>query len=209
MQQNYLAGKVLISGTGRCGTSLLMRILTAAGEDTGYAHHSDSILPEVQAGMERIADPSAPGWHLNNFPRWSKDPRLCLTLGPLAEKGQVPEHLVVCVRDVDQSAKSLIEARRPWFPSYDGPEFHKDPRHAWPKFATWENQASVLRMLLGSLVESAVLHGIPMTFIPYDSMADHEDLFWRLALRVGLDCNLRTFKDAHREVYDVNLRKVR
>jgi hypothetical protein len=97
--------KVVITGTGRAGTTLLVQILSDLGLDTGFP--PDHQLDErVHAGLEfRIESPNAP--------RIVKDPNLSRRLGDLLDRGAVEvEHVIVPVRDLDVAAASRIRNTR-------------------------------------------------------------------------------------------------
>jgi hypothetical protein len=97
--------KVVITGTGRAGTTLLVQILTDLGLDTGFA--GDHRLDErVHAGLEfRIESPNAP--------RIVKDPNLSRRLGDLLDRDVVRiEHVIVPIRDLDVAAASRVRNTR-------------------------------------------------------------------------------------------------
>jgi hypothetical protein len=52
---------VIITGTGRAGTTFLVQLFTALGLDTGFSDLTSAVFPNCNAGMERdIRDPQAP-----------------------------------------------------------------------------------------------------------------------------------------------------
>ena len=61
---------VIISGTGRAGTTFLVQLLTALGLDTGFDSPTSGIFENCRAGME---------WDLRhpNAPYIIKNPWLC------------------------------------------------------------------------------------------------------------------------------------
>jgi hypothetical protein len=93
--------KVVITGTGRAGTTLLVQVLTDLGLDTGFTadHEVDE---RVHAGLEfRIESPNAP--------RIIKDPNLSRRLGGLLGRGEVEiEHVIIPVRDLDVAVASRV-----------------------------------------------------------------------------------------------------
>jgi len=48
--------KIFITGTGRCGTTFLIKLFTFLGFDTGFNkdNYKRYIMPNCNAGMERI-----------------------------------------------------------------------------------------------------------------------------------------------------------
>jgi hypothetical protein len=97
--------KVVITGTGRAGTTLLVQVLTDLGLDTGFAPDHD-VDDRVHAGLEfRIESPNAP--------RIIKDPNLSRRLGGLLERGEVEiEHVIIPVRELDVAVASRVRNTR-------------------------------------------------------------------------------------------------
>ncbi|HZJ26317.1 MAG TPA: hypothetical protein VFF40_04775 [Acidimicrobiia bacterium] len=97
--------KVVITGTGRAGTTLLVQILTDLGLDTGF--DADHRLDDrIRAGLEfRIESPGAP--------RIIKDPNLSRRLGDLLDRGVVDiGHVIVPIRDLDVATASRVRNTR-------------------------------------------------------------------------------------------------
>lgn len=97
--------KIVITGTGRSGTTLLVQILTDLGLDTGFS--PDAPIDErTHAGLETRLD--APG-----APRIVKSPNLSRRLAEIMEAGTVEiEHVIIPVRDLDVAAASRVRATR-------------------------------------------------------------------------------------------------
>lgn len=97
--------KVLITGTGRAGTTLLVQVLTDLGLDTGYA--PDALIDDrVHAGLELpLDDPDGP--------RIVKNPTVIRRLDALLASGRVRlEHVVIPMRDLDIAAASRVRNTR-------------------------------------------------------------------------------------------------
>jgi hypothetical protein len=99
------APKVVITGTGRTGTTLLVQILTELGLDTGFAP-GVSAESDVHAGLEKaVTGPDSP--------RIVKSPELSRRLAGLLERREVVlEHVIVPVRDLDVAAASRVRNTR-------------------------------------------------------------------------------------------------
>jgi hypothetical protein len=93
--------KVVITGTGRAGTTLLVQVLTDLGLDTGFTPDHE-IYEGIHAGLEfRIESPNAP--------RIVKDPNLSRRLGGLLDRGEVTiEHVIIPVRALDVAVASRV-----------------------------------------------------------------------------------------------------
>ncbi len=97
--------KILITGTGRAGTTLLVQILTDLGLDTGFA--PDAPIDErTHAGLELPLDDPA-------GPRIVKSPTAIRRLDGLLASGRLRlEHVVVPMRDLDVAAASRVRNTR-------------------------------------------------------------------------------------------------
>ena len=97
---------VLISGTGRSGTTFLVQLFTALGFDTGFDLNKDKPCPNCNAGLE---------WDIRdlNAPFIVKSPWMCEYLDTVLSKGDIHvEHLIVPVRDLFSSAESRRDVMR-------------------------------------------------------------------------------------------------
>ena len=97
--------KVIITGTGRAGTTLLVQILTDLGLDTGYTSEAKGD-PLTKGGLEKdITRPDAP--------RIVKSPYLSWQLGDLMDSGTVAiDHVIVPIRDLDVAAASRVRSTK-------------------------------------------------------------------------------------------------
>ena len=165
--KNYLKDKIAITGTGRCGTTLLMRTLTAYDRKlTGFKDHEDTVQRAVQAGQEVVVDPDDPAsWVLNGRVVW-KDPGLTERLPGLVEHGQKPKLIIVPMRSVKEAAVSRLNANRPWFPRHDE-DLSNVPHEDWPEWVTEQGQEDELHRGLGMLMETCALNRIPLLTITY------------------------------------------
>lgn len=99
------ARKVIIAGTGRAGTTLLVQILTDLGLDTGFAPDAP-IDTRAAAGLEL---PAA----ARNSPRIVKSPHLSRWLAGLLDAGRIDvEHVIIPIRDLDVAAASRVRLAR-------------------------------------------------------------------------------------------------
>lgn len=186
MADNRLEGKIAITGTGRCGTTFLMRMFTAYDRRmTGFAGHRDTIQRDAQAGMEHIVTASSDRWAFLRLGRVWKDPGLTVRLRGLVLSGHKPALLIVPVRDVPTAAASRFRVNRPWFPGQPI-DLSKVPRDEWPSWATEAHQAEVGYAGLGRLLEIAVLHQIPITFIPWADLGHFSALWCHLITRPAM-----------------------
>lgn len=96
--------KVIITGTGRAGTTFLVQLLTELGLDTGFTPESWrlSYFEHCSAGLEGdVEDPGSP--------YIVKNPELCETLPAILARGLVViDHALVPVRALGEAARSRI-----------------------------------------------------------------------------------------------------
>jgi hypothetical protein len=97
--------KIVITGTGRAGTTVLVRILDALGLDTGI--DSGKLLPYmpgVRAGLEcRVDDPDAP--------TVVKDMTLGFRMREILESGEIPiAHVLIPTRRLEIAVASRVRA---------------------------------------------------------------------------------------------------
>jgi hypothetical protein len=96
--------KIIITGTGRAGTTFLVQLLTELGLDTGYTRKtwSRDYFEHCDAGLE--FDVLA-----KDAPYIVKNPDFCETLPGLLATGRFKvDHVLVPVRELDAAAQSRI-----------------------------------------------------------------------------------------------------
>lgn len=156
--------KVVITGTGRAGTTLLVQILTDLGLDTGFGpdHRVDD---RVHAGLEfKIESPNAP--------RIVKDPNLSRRLGGLLDAGAVEvEHVIVPIRDLDIAAASRIRNTK------YGSNLHTFGGLFGTARATRQREA--LALLFYELFWTITRHELPHTLLEFPRFADDWEYTYR------------------------------
>lgn len=89
---------VIISGTGRAGTTLLVKVLSSVGLDTGFAPDAP-VDPIAHAGLEqRLA--ARPPHRIVKSPGIASEIEACLAAGIRIE------HAIICCRDLSAAAES-------------------------------------------------------------------------------------------------------
>ncbi len=168
---------VIISGTGRAGTTFLVQLFTALGLDTGFSSPGDGIFPECDAGMEKdLSDPNAP--------YIVKSPHLCLTLEALlSQKIVVIDHAIIPVRKLEHAAESRRRVSRRNNPS--------NPTSVNGGLWGTDNpalQEDVLSRRFHDLVHALVSHEVPTTFVHFPRIVTDADYLYRMLRSGVLSC---------------------
>ncbi len=146
---------LIISGTGRSGTTFLMQLMTALGMDTGFADPWDDRFANCDAGME--FDFLGPWNHY-----LVKSPRLCDYLDEaISTRHIVVDHAIIPVRNLHAAAQSRRDVeersdrREPSGVIAGGLWLTSDPG----------DQERVLERQIYSLLSALAKHDIPTTLL--------------------------------------------
>ncbi len=152
--------KVIITGTGRAGTTFLVQLLTTLGLDTGYtmANWRKDYHDHCAAGLEHdLADPAAP--------YIVKNPGLCDTLpAVLAREPIVIDHALIPIRRLDDATLSRVRV---------GGNGRTPGGLAGTRDAG--QQKAVLAERFHLLIETLTAHDIPHTFLHFPRFASDAD----------------------------------
>src|SRR5215510_386942 len=148
---------LVITGTGRAGTTFLIHLLTCLGLDTGYDAGTIELPLLSRAGLELdIRAPTAP--------YIIKNPHICdLAEEILASDDIRLEHAIIPVRNFDAAAASRAHVQKLTTGSADGKTVHGG---LWATDRA-DEQVNVLRRKFTSLIETLVRYDVPMTFLSY------------------------------------------
>ncbi len=168
--------KVIISGTGRAGTTFLVRLLTELGLETGYGpgeldRHIDGNshgglehkLPNRQGLTSLRSFWRQPKHTLRDLfkgpkptPYILKSPEFCDTLASVLKEGRlVIDHAFVPIRDLENAALSRVRVGGPGGGVAGGLWKTNDPGQ----------QKAVLAEMFFNLVHTLTVHDIPHTFL--------------------------------------------
>jgi hypothetical protein len=161
---------IIISGTGRAGTTFLVQLLTALGVDTGFSDLTSAVFPACHAGME---------WDLRqpDAPYVVKSPWLCDYLDEALDAGgMVIEHALVPIRDLFSAAESrrVVTARNA---PADVPKKTGIPGGLWHT-DTPEEQEQVLTRQLYKLMHTLARRDIPLTLLDFPRMVHDADYLY-------------------------------
>jgi hypothetical protein len=162
---------LIISGTGRSGTTFLVQLLTALGLDTGFIDLYSDVEENCNAGMEQdLRSPDAP--------YIVKTPWLCDYLDEALEGGDIViDHAIIPMRDLYSAAQS----RRDVMARTDASLYPEGiPGGLWHTDKP-ERQETVLTHQLYKLMYALARHDIPVTLIDFPRFIhDPEYLFRKL-----------------------------
>ncbi len=99
---------IVITGTGRCGTSFLVQLLTRLGLDTGFVANEleEALDPVGRAGLEgNIKSPNAP--------YVVKSPNISNYIHEILEDDQIQlDMVIVPIRDIDDATESRVKVSK-------------------------------------------------------------------------------------------------
>ena len=161
---------VIISGTGRAGTTFLVQLFTKLGLDTGFRDPAEGVLPNCNAGMEVDI-------RRTDAPYIVKSPWLCDHLGEVLRSGEIQiDHALVPIRDLFAAAESRRDVTARSDPScrigddIPGGLWHTtDPA----------SQESVLAGQLYKLLHVLETHEIPLTLLHFPRIVRDPDYLRR------------------------------
>ncbi len=184
---------IIISGTGRAGTTFLVQLFTELGLDTGFKNPQEGIYENCNAGMEfmNLGDPEAP--------YIVKSPCFCDFLDTAMESGRVTiDHAIVPMRDLFSAAESRRFVSRitppdayPSLPDVPGGLWHvRNP----------EEQEAVLACQLYKLMFALAKYSIPLTLLHFPRFVQEpEYLYQRLGFLLD-DVPFSRFRRAFQRV---------
>ena len=160
---------LIISGTGRAGTTFLIQLLTELGLDTGFTDTTSAIFPECHAGMEH--DVRSPG-----APYFVKNPWMCDYLDEVVQGGDVViEHAIIPIRDLFAAAQSRRRVAGATDPTlYAG----GIPGGLWHTENPGE-QESVLAHQFYKIMYAIAKHDIPTTLLYFPRFVNDPDYLYR------------------------------
>ena len=164
--------KVIITGTGRAGTTFLVRLLTELGLDTGFTRKSwrRDYFEHCQAGLERnMLSPKAP--------YIVKNPALCEALPSILATGNfVIDRAIIPIRELEAAALSRIRV---------GGGHESVPGGLW-KTSDPAAQKAVLGEVFHNLIFTLADNDIPFILLVFPRMVEDADYtYGKLRFLVG------------------------
>ena len=182
---------IIISGTGRAGTTFLVQLFTELGLDTGFKNPQEGLYENCRAGMEflNLGSPGAP--------YIVKSPWFCDTLDRVMESGHVVvDHAIVPMRDLFSAAESRRFVNRNTPPD---PSLQDVPGGLW-HVSKPEDQEAVLTLQLYKLIFTLAKYSIPLTLLHFPRFVLEPDYLYRRLGFLLSDVPFSRFHEAFRTV---------
>jgi hypothetical protein len=160
---------VIITGTGRAGTTVLVQLLTRLGLDTGFDPATLEVLPQYRKalrGTQSYYEEARAGLELNinvkSVPYIIKTPNM--DVNRILNGSVRIEHALIPVREFGAVARSRRNNQLKQTGRIDGNPDR--PGGLWGT-DTADEQVNVLRSRFSEIVEACVLNDIPITFLAF------------------------------------------
>ncbi len=190
---------IAICGTGRAGTTLLVRILHSAGLETGFSDQQlDETLNHIsRAGLERYSSRE----NAANLPDVIKSPSLYeWASSGLRDKWLKIDHMIVPIRDIDQVLSSRFRVTSRTFHEYFSKGMLRGGFVGGPTKIFKQREATLELFFQNVLL--AVDHGIPLTFISFPRFVHDVDYFIEIlgpTLKGNRDVDPSVLRQAHQD----------
>ncbi len=167
-------GKIVITGPGRSGTTLLMQMFSYLGLDTGFGV-GEGISEETRAGNEIYAPQTVEDHEFKKALKTAhniiKSPALSLLLKDILSKKLITIKLVIMpIRDMDACTLSRMSR----------------PELLW-RGGSFEERRDFLYGVIGHVCEACAMFDIPLVMLFYPRFAIDAKYFYnKLGKRLGL-----------------------
>ena len=191
----------IITGIGRSGTTLLVKLLTQLGLDTGYAIETmeEHIYDNCNAGLEQsLLKPNAP--------YIVKDTWICNYIDEIVQsRDLVIDHAFIPIRNLSEAAKSRIHVtqntNRATLPN---PKTLIIPGGMWHTNIP-EEQENILANLQFTLLVGLAKLNCPITFIHYPKLTRNPRYLFRKLRPILKEIKFNTFEKAFQQIVQKDL----
>jgi hypothetical protein len=182
---------IIISGTGRAGTTFLVQILSEMGMDTGFGDSYHDVDQNCNAGLEKDI-------FKKNSPYIIKNPWLATEIEKVVNSDQIIiDHAIIPIRDIFEAAESRRDVTK---------RSGVDKKRIAPG-GVWgtddpERLENVLAMQLYRLIYFLVNKNIPITMLDFPRFALDKEYFYDKMLNVFPDLDHELFSKAFDKTAD-------
>ena len=173
--------RILITGTGRCGTTFLMKIFTFLEYDTGFTkeNYSQSISKNSNGGLEKRREYAK--YYI------TKSPDFLCDLGYILNDSQVKiKYIIIPVRKYEDSASSRAR--------------NKGAGGFWCA-SNEQEQIAFYHKAMANLIFLTTKHDIKTIFLDFDKMISNKEYLFQ-KLKVILDeknISFELFSDVYKQ----------
>jgi len=172
--------KILITGTGRCGTTFLIKLFSFLNFNTGYnkKNYNNFIFPNCNSGMERKYNEN---YYILKNPTFMSDIESILN-----DKSIIVKNVIIPIRNLKKSAMSRV-------------------KHNNQKGGLWNatdklSQISFYKDILTNYIYISTKYDISTIFIDFDKMINNKTYLFN-KLKIILDEKNIDFK-TFSKIYD-------
>jgi len=194
---------IIISGTGRAGTSFLVQILSRLGLDTGYDADSLELLSAARDALmgQVFFETARAGFEMDirsaAAPYIVKTPFLCDHVEEVLASNIRIDHAILPIRSFEAAAASRAHVQMAATGAKD--RVKRTPGGLWD-VDTADKQADVLRYKFTKLIEVLVRYDVPITFLAFPRLVrDPEYLYEKLQFLLK-DTDVVSFRSAFKSI---------
>ncbi len=191
-----MSSKILVVGSGKCGTTYFMKLLSELGFDTGFdAGDSSDMVGYKGETPYHGFEWEIRGKHArqDRMPCIIKSPKLCVDMLERAERWDWQiEHVYILLRKYEDVGSHY------W--RYGGARHIKTDEE---KFLKEYAEAAAQRV--GNAVQNVVTANIPYTFLMFPRIVAEPLYLWSHCPLLADNISYETFRDAFDKVADVDL----
>lgn len=195
---------VVVAGTGRAGTTALMRLFTELDLETGFSKtdYAKLIDPISLGGLEFDLENA----DYENLPRFIKSPYFYKYADKVLNDDNVfIEHILVPVRMLDQATKSRIRIHLPHIEISSGKFYADTVPGGLTGTNTLEDQEVILGRQLTSLIKSISKSFTQHTFLAFPTFAQDPKYLFKSINFLLPNTSYEVFFEAFQSVIDVDL----
>ena len=194
---------VVIAGTGRTGTTLLIQLFTKLGLDTGFSEEDfkNKIDPVSHGGLEFQLE----GADFEYLPHLVKSPYFYKFADKILNDPKTPiKHVIIPVRNLEAAAKSRARVQ----------EFYEEKLRAKlksdlvPGGLTATDSKKSQEVLLGrqltSLIKSVAKSGVPCTFLAFPTFVNNPDYLYKAVKFLIPNTSFEVFLEIFQGIVDLD-----
>jgi hypothetical protein len=194
-RKEKISPKVLITGTGRCGTTFLIKLFTFLGYDTGYTveNYKDSIFTNCNSGMERA---------YNEKPYILKNPNFMENIEKIVNDKSINiRYVIMPIRDLEESAKSREEiSKKPGILINN-----TKPGGLW-NANNKEEQIEYYKKIINNYMAVTKKYNIKTIFIKFKEMINNPNYLYKKLFPILLEkaININTFTIVYKKTSETS-----